>query len=77
MTFTFDPKADYYEMFEATDRSVTSTLYDLMDDVEDYDEFLGLLRDGRYPIDPDAPLKPELHKLKERARQNTEAEAEH
>ena len=58
--FTFDPKADYYEFFEAS--MADPILDELMDDCEDYDEFVALLRDGRYPFDPEAPLNPTLHK---------------
>ena len=35
--FTFDPKADYYEFFEAS--MADPILEELMDDCEDYDEF--------------------------------------
>ena len=59
MTFTFDPAADYYELFEYS--MADPALEKLMDDVENYDEFLGLLRDGLYPIN-DEPLSPENHK---------------
>ena len=45
MTFTFDPKADYYEMFEACMDAGTT---EVLDDPEDYDEFLRALREGRY-----------------------------
>ena len=47
MPFTFDPAADYYEFFEAS--MSDPVLEDLMDDPEDYDEFLTLLRKGLYP----------------------------
>ena len=59
MTFTFDPTADYYELYEAS--MSDPALEKLMDDLDDYDEFYGLLRDGLYPIN-DEPLSPENHK---------------
>ena len=51
--FTFDPKADYYPLFEACMAAGTT---EALDDPEDYDEFLQALREGRY--DPDTGITP-------------------
>ena len=45
MTFTFDPAADYYELFEACLMDGTT---EALNDPENFDEFLQALKDGRY-----------------------------
>ena len=47
-TSGFDPEADYYEYWEA---SISDpALAEVADDPEDYDEFLELLKTGKYPL---------------------------
>lgn len=53
MAFTFDPNTDYYSLFEACMADGTT---EALNDPEDFDEFLQVLKDGRY--DPDAGISP-------------------
>ena len=53
MTFTFDPAADYYELFEMCLSDGTT---EVLNDPEDFDEFVQALKDGRY--DPESGIAP-------------------
>ena len=44
--FTFDPTFDYYELFEAV--MGDPTLEEIMEDSEDYGEFIEVLKAGRW-----------------------------
>lgn len=51
MAFTFDKTFDYYPLFEMCMGDGTTQV---LDDPEDFDEFVQALKDGRY--DPDTGL---------------------
>jgi len=53
MAFKFDPSADYYSLFEACLGNGTT---EVLDDPEDFNEFLQALKDGRY--DPERGISP-------------------
>ena len=53
MAFKYDPDFDYYELFEMCMGDGTT---EVLDDPEDFNEFLQALKDGRY--DPDTGISP-------------------
>lgn len=74
MTFKYDPDFDYYELFEMCMGDGTT---EVLDDPEDYDEFLQALKDGRYDGEKISPAKPSvLAPQKEKARKATRSDQE-